>query len=198
MISSCLDESFRLHHCGTEGRRQETFAREFLPHYADCKNFINGDLIALGLSPFSPEAAAFLAGRLMIEEIQRFAKRDDDFGFETTLSGTTYLDLIRRLRGQGYAVHIFFLWLSEVALSLSRIKSRVLKGGHDVPEPIVRRRYERSIKNFLRLYRHEVDSWIMFDNSAASLTEIALEKPGTLSIINAELYETLLRRYGAP
>src|SRR5260370_12649857 len=105
---------------GPNGAGKTTFAREFLPHYADCKNFINADLIAQGLSPFSPEAAAFAAGRLMIEEIQRLAKRGDDFGFETTLSGTTYLELIRRLRERGYAVHIFFLWVSEVALSLSR------------------------------------------------------------------------------
>lgn len=183
---------------GPNGAGKTTFAREFLPHYAECKNFVNADLIAQGLSPFSPEAAAFPAGRLMIEEIQRLAKRGDDFGFETTLSGTTYLDLIRRLRSRGYAVHIFFLWVSEVALSLSRIKSRVLKGGHDVPEPVVRRRYGRSIKNFLRIYQHESDSWIMFDNSSTSLAEIALEKHGALSIMKAELYQTLLRRYGTP
>ena len=131
----------------------------------------------------------------MLEEIKRFAERGDDFGFETTLSGTTYLELIRRLRGRGYDVHIFFLWVPEVTLSLSRIKSRVLKGGHDVPESVVRRRYGRSIRNFLRIYRNEADSWIMFDNSSASLAEIALEKAGTLSIMNAELYETLLRHY---
>ena len=134
----------------------------------------------------------------MLEEIERFAKRGDDFSFETTLSGTTYLNLLRRLRAQGYVVHIFFVWVSEAALSLSRIRSRVLKGGHDVPEPIVRRRYERSIKNFLRIYRHEADSWIMYNNSAASLAEIALEKYGKLRIIDAELYDTVLRRYGAP
>ncbi len=138
---------------GPNGAGKTTFARKFLPRYAECKNFINADLIAQGLSPFAPEAAAFPAGRMMLEEIQRFSKRGDDFSFETTLSGTTYLNLIRRLRAQGYAVHILFLWLPGVELALSRVRDRVLEGGHNVPEPIVRRRYERSIKNFLRVYR---------------------------------------------
>src|SRR5208337_1817367 len=111
----------------------------FLPRYADCKNFINADLIAEGISPFSPDVAAFQAGRLMLEEIRRLAERRADFGFETTLSGTSFPNLIRRLRKQGYAVHIFFLWVPSVELSLSRIRDRVLEGGHDVLESVVRR-----------------------------------------------------------
>jgi len=86
---------------GPNGTGKTTFAREFLPRYVDCKVFVNADLIAQGLSPFSPEAAAFQAGRLMLEEIERFAQQRVDFSFETTLSGTTYLSLIRRLRKQG-------------------------------------------------------------------------------------------------
>jgi predicted ABC-type ATPase len=179
------------------GAGKTTFAQRFLPRYADCKNFINADLIALGLSPFAPEAAAFSAGRLMLEEIERFANRGDDFGFETTLSGTTYLQLIRRLRARSYAVHILFLWLPEVELSLSRIRDRVLEGGHNVPEPIVRRRYERSIKNFLQVYRSKADFWTLFDNSGSAPATIALEKQGQLRIIEGELYGDLIRRYGA-
>jgi len=182
---------------GPNGAGKTTFARKFLPRYAECKNFINADLIALGLSPFSPETAAFPAGRLMLEEIQRFAKRGDDFSFETTLSGITYINLIRRLRAQGYAVHIFFLWVPRAELSLSRIRDRVLEGGHNVPEPIVRRRHERSIKNFLQIYRSQVDYWTLFDNSGRAPAMIALEKQGKLRIIDGELYDDLIRRYGA-
>jgi predicted ABC-type ATPase len=182
---------------GPNGAGKTTFAREFLPQYADCKNFINADLIALGLSPFSPEAAAFPAGRLMLEEIQRFAKHGDDFGFETTLSGTTYLNMIRRMRKQGYSVHIFYLWLPDVELALSRVRDRVLEGGHNVPEPIVRRRYVRSIKNFLRVYRSEVDFWTLFDNSGKVPAMIAVEKQSKLHIIDEEFYNALIRKYGA-
>src|SRR5689334_6802884 len=80
---------------GPNGAGKTTFAREFLPNYADCKNFINADLIAQGVSPFSPEEVAFRAGRLMIEEINSYVKRGASFGFETTLSGRSYLNLIR-------------------------------------------------------------------------------------------------------
>jgi predicted ABC-type ATPase len=182
---------------GPNGAGKTTFARKFLPRYADCKNFVNADLIAQGLSPFSPEAAAFPAGRVMLEEIRRFAERRVDFGFETTLSGTTYLNLMRRLRRQGYAIHIFFLWVPGVELALSRVRDRVLEGGHNVPEPIVRRRYRRSIKNFLSVYRSEVDFWTLFDNSGNVPTIIAFEKQGKLHIIEGELYEILGRSYRA-
>jgi predicted ABC-type ATPase len=180
---------------GPNGAGKTTFARKFLPKYAECKNFINADLIAQGLSPFAPEAAAFPAGRLMLEEIERFSKRGDDFGFETTLSGITYINLIRRLRAQGYAVHIFFLWVPRAELSISRIRDRVLEGGHDVPEPIVRRRYERSISNFLRLYRHEVDFWNLFENSGEVPVLIAGKERGKSCIMNESLFRDLLRRY---
>src|SRR5258705_10316296 len=90
---------------GPNGAGKTTFAREFLPNYADCRNFINADLIAQGVSPFSPEAAAFRAGRLMLEEIDLHTKRRESFGFETTLSGRSYLGLIRDLKRRAYQVH---------------------------------------------------------------------------------------------
>jgi predicted ABC-type ATPase len=119
---------------GSNGAGKTTFAQTFLPRYANCKNFINADLIARGLSPLAPEAAAFRAGRLVLGEIRRFANLHTDFSFESTLAGTSYLSLIRLLRVRGYSVGIFFLWLSSVDLALARIHDRVLRGGHDVPE----------------------------------------------------------------
>ena len=127
---------------GPNGAGKTTFAREFLPNYADCKNFVNADLIAQGVSPFSPEAAAFRAGRLMLEEIDLYAKRGDSFGFETTLSGRSYLNLIRRLKRREYEVHVFYVWVPSVELALLRIRGRVSLGGHDVPAADVRRRFD--------------------------------------------------------
>ena len=120
---------------------------------------MNADLIAQGLSPFAPENAAFRAGRLMIGEIEMLAKQQVDFGFETTLSGRGHVPLVRELKKQGYKIHLFFLWVPEVDLTLSRIKDRVSKGGHNVPEPDVRRRFDRSLRNFLFHYRPLADSW---------------------------------------
>jgi predicted ABC-type ATPase len=183
---------------GPNGAGKTTFAKKFLPTYADCKNFINADLIAQGVAPFSPEAAAFRAGRLMLEEINHYVKRREDFAFETTLSGRSYLGLIRRLKKLGYSVHFFFLLVPTVDLALTRVRGRVLDGGHDIPESVVRRRFGRSVQNFFTYYRQLADSWIMFDNSGATPAVVALEKQGETSIMNRELYAALINRYGRP
>jgi predicted ABC-type ATPase len=181
---------------GPNGVGKTTFARTFLPKYADCKNFINADLIAQGMSPFSPETAAVRAGRLMLNEIRFFAQRRATFAFETTLSGRSYLKLIRQLKKQGYEVHIFFLWVKSVEVALSRVRERVLKGGHDVPDAVVRRRFGRSISNFLAEYRRLADSWYLFDNSGGTPTVVAFERAGKPRIMNREQYQALIARYG--
>jgi predicted ABC-type ATPase len=181
---------------GPNGVGKTTFARTFLPKYADCKNFINADLIAQGMSPFSPESAAVRAGRLMLSEISFFAQRRATFAFETTLSGRSYLRLIRQLKKQGYEVHFFFLWVKSVDVALSRVRERVLKGGHDVPEAVVRRRFGRSISNFFTEYRRLADSWYLFDNSAGTPEVVAFERAGKPRIMNREQYEALIERYG--
>src|ERR1700756_3568017 len=103
---------------GPNGVGKTTFAREFLPAYADCKNFVNADLIAQGVSPFSPETAAIKAGKLMLNEIESFAQRRLDFGFETTLSGLAHLNLIRRLKRRRYRTNIFYLWIPTADAAL--------------------------------------------------------------------------------
>jgi predicted ABC-type ATPase len=148
---------------GPNGAGKTTFAQQFLPVYADCKIFINADLIAADMSPLSPDTAAFPAGRLMLEQIALRAKRHEDFGFETTLSGHGHLNLIRQLKREGYEVVFFFVCLPTVEMSLSRVRDRVLRGGHDIPEDVVRRRFGRSIQNFFRGYLPFADSWTLFD-----------------------------------
>src|SRR3990167_831702 len=94
---------------GPNGAGKTTFAKEFLPHYAQCQNFVNADLIAGGLSPFSPEAAAIRAGRLLLEQVRLLAGKRSDFGFETTLSGVTYVSFLQRLKAQGYRIQVEIL-----------------------------------------------------------------------------------------
>ena len=95
----------------------------------------------------------------------RRAERRVSFAFETTLSGRSHLALLRKLKAEGYDIHFFFLWLKSVELALSRVKERVSRGGHDVPEPVVRRRFDRSMQNFLLYYRPLAKVWTLFDNS---------------------------------
>jgi predicted ABC-type ATPase len=182
---------------GPNGVGKTTFAREFLPHYADCKNFVNADLIAQGVAPFSPETAALRAGRMMLNEIRSFSKRRESFAFETTLSGRSYLNLIRRFKRKGYKVHLFFLLVENVDVALSRIDQRVMKGGHDIPEPVVRRRFDRSVGNFFREYQPIVDSWHLFDNTGSTPVTIAFRTGGKPRIIDRDEYQRLIKRYGS-
>ena len=132
----------------------------------------------------------------MLGEINLLAKRRADFGFETTLSGRSHLRLIRQLKNQGYTAHFFFLWVPSVDLALLRVRARVSEGGHDVPEAVVRRRFDRSVRNFLIYYRRLADSWTLFDNSGAIPIVIAFEKQGEVRIMEPELYNGLVARYG--
>ena len=181
---------------GPNGAGKTTFARRFLPKYANCRVFINADLIAQGLSPFDPERAAFRAGRLMLEEIEAQAERGEDFGFETTLSGKGHLQVVRGLKKRGYQVHIFYLWVPSAELTLERIKERVLRGGHDVAEAVVRRRFGRSIKHFMGPYGRLSDRWILFDNSGVAPREVATSWRGKLRVVDERLYNELIASYG--
>ncbi len=178
---------------GPNGAGKTTFAKEFLPHDAKCENFVNADLIAQGLSPFSPAAAGISAGRILLKQIHEFASKRTDFAFETTLSGKTYVMLLRRLKQQGYAIHLFFLWIPSVELALVRIRDRVAKGGHDVPVMDVRRRFGRSVQNFWRVYRPLLDSWTVFNTSTAPPTLIAKEAGGKLTVADAEAFGRIFK-----
>jgi len=181
---------------GPNGAGKTTFARKFLPDYARCFEFVNVDLIASGLSPFDPERAALKAGRIMLEQIHSLAKRGVDFGFESTLSGKTYVRFLRGMKRGGYSIHIFFLWINDVELGLERIKLRVRNGGHAIPEATVRRRFGRSLANFLRAYRTLADSWAIFDNSGDVPRMIAFEESGKIEILDADLFDNLLKYKG--
>jgi predicted ABC-type ATPase len=178
---------------GPNGVGKTTFMEEFLPNYADCLHFVNADLIAAGLSPFSPEAAAIKAGRIVLDEIERHVDSGHDFAFETTLAGKSYVRLLKTVREKGYRIHLFFLWLQDVELAMKRIETRVKAGGHDVPSSDVKRRFYRGIHNLFHLYRPLLDFWMIFDNSGTTPQELAYEKNGKLTIINESLF-TMIER----
>lgn len=151
---------------GPNGAGKTTFAGEFLPNEARCPRFVNADLIAAGLAPFAPETAAFRAGRLMLSEIHNHAARGESFAFETTLSGRHYARLILEWRSSSYHVKLFFLKLESPELAIARVRQRVLSGGHDVPEAVIRRRFAAGLQNLERIYKPIVDGWAVYENSA--------------------------------
>lgn len=149
---------------GPNGVGKTTFAGEFLPNEGGCPVFVNADLIAAGISPFQPEAAAFRAGRLMLQEIARHASHGISFAFETTLSGLTYARMIDAWRTDGYTVKLIFLALGSVEEAIARVATRVTQGGYAIPEATIRRRFDAGLLNFNATYRQRVDSWLLFDN----------------------------------
>ena len=158
---------------GPNGAGKTTFANEFLPIEAECLNFINADLIAVGLSPFQPAKMAVEAGRLMIQHINECIRRNESFAFESTLSGKGYYKKINEWKKQGYEIVIYFFKLPSIEFAIERVKLRVATGGHNVPEQDIRRRFERSWYNFNTLYRPLADSWAIFDTSSDIPTIIA-------------------------
>jgi predicted ABC-type ATPase len=147
------------------GAGKTTFAREFLPHEADCPVFVNADLIAAGLAPFAPETAAVRAGRLMLEALARHFAARESFAFETTLAGRAYIHHIHAWQAAGYRIKLIFLQLDNSEEAMARVAQRVRQGGHDIPEATVRRRFAAGRENFERLYAPLVDAWALYDNA---------------------------------
>ena len=181
---------------GSNGAGKTTFATEFLLHYADCPNFINPDLIARGLSPFEPNAAMLRAGRMVLQRIRESSRNRGDFAFETTLSGRAYASLIKQLRQTGYRVNMFYLWVPVPNLAISRIRARVIKGGHDVPASDVRRRFHRTLTNLFTLYRPLLNTLHFFDNSQTQLHLIFKDVDGNTTVFDPPAYQELLSKLG--
>jgi predicted ABC-type ATPase len=157
---------------GPNGSGKTTFAREYLRTVAGVVPFVNADLIAQGLSPLDPGAAAVAAGRVLLREVNRLATTRADFALETTLSGLSYARQLKAWKADGYVIEIAYLRLKSPRLALRRIAVRVRQGGHNVPRADVLRRYVRGWDNFQHIYRALPDEWAVYDSSNASPTLI--------------------------
>lgn len=150
---------------GPNGAGKTTFAREFLPVEGNCPMFINADLIAQGLSPFHPEAAAVDASRLMLDRVRQRVAMREDFAVETTLAGRAYRRMIHEWKELGYQVELMFLRLPSADLAVERVRQRVAQGGHNIAEADIRRRFQRGYANFQQCFRAAADMWQLFDAS---------------------------------
>src|SRR5262245_30616107 len=151
---------------GPNGAGKSTMAPRLLQEALAVSEFVNADAIAAGLSAFRPDSVAMSAGRAMLTRVRALALARVDFAFETTLASRSFAPWLARLRASEYRVHLIFLSLSGPDLAVARIAERVRRGGHDVPEVVVRRRFAAGLDNFFELYRVLADTWQMFDNSA--------------------------------
>lgn len=178
---------------GPNGAGKTTFAVEFLPKIAGCRNFVNADLIARGLSPLDVDIVSIEAGRIFLRQIrtQIFNKRD--FAFETTLAGLSYGKLIREMRRIGYEVRLYYLWLPSAKLALKRIAERVKRGGHNIPNDVAVRRYGKGLTNLFHRYLPLVDYCAIFDNTM-NPTLIYERSPEAEHIMNREIFEKIRKQ----
>jgi predicted ABC-type ATPase len=158
---------------GVNGAGKTTASRVLLAETLRLLTFVNADVIAQGLSGFDPEAAAVTAGRIMLERLKELAEHRASFAFETTLAARSYAGWLDSLRQSGYEVHLFYFWLRSADLAVARVAERVRAGGHAVPEPTIRQRYGRSLRNLFDLYLPVVTTWRVYDNSEGGPTLIA-------------------------
>ena len=158
---------------GCNGAGKTTFAKSFLPYEAKCLKFLNADLIAQGISPLNARAGAIKAGRLLLAEFHQFVARHETFAFESTLSGTTYIHLLKRAKRGGFRLYLHYLWLPTPAIAIARVRERVKMGGHNVPESDIRRRFARSLRHFTQDYAPLTDRWAVWDNQTSPPTLLA-------------------------
>ena len=150
---------------GPNGAGKTTASYSVLPRILQCREFVNADEIARGLSPFNPESVAIEAGRLMLGRIAELLRRNESFSIETTLATRSYFRLIEKAHRQGYEVTLLYFWLKSPEQAIERVAERVSKGGHNIPSDIIRRRYYEGIDNLFRIYMPIVDTWVLVNNS---------------------------------
>ncbi len=160
---------------GCNGAGKTTASFNILPDLLNCKEFVNADEIAKGLSPFQPESVSIKAGRLMLKRIDELINSNQDFSFETTLSTKSFTNTIENARSKGYYVTLIFFWLESIELAKDRVQKRVSEGGHNIEIDVIERRYKAGIKNLFSLYCNKVDSLLIYDSSKAE-SELIAEK----------------------
>lgn len=172
---------------GCNGAGKTTASITVLPEILNCKEFVNADEIAKGLSPFNPEGVAIEAGRLMLERIKTLIKGDKSFAIETTLSTRSYANLVKQAQELGFKVQLLFFWLPTPNHAIERVAQRVREGGHNIPTDVIRRRYQAGIENLFKIYLPLVDSWMLIENHSNPRIIIADGGKSEREIYNQEL-----------
>lgn len=152
---------------GCNGAGKTTASMLVLPEVLKCREFVNADEIAKGLSPFNPEEVAIEAGRLMLQRIEILLNKRDSFAIETTLATKSYRNLILRAKERGYRVILLYFWLPSPEMAEERVATRVASGGHSIPKDVIHRRYWAGINNLFEIFIPIVDRWSLYDNSGS-------------------------------
>ncbi|NGM66855.1 zeta toxin family protein [Sphingobacterium sp. SGR-19] len=180
---------------GCNGAGKTTASYTVLPEILDCKEFVNADNIAAGISPFNPDKVALAAGRIMLERISELMKEGADFAFETTLSTRSYQSLVQKAQTIGYTVTLLYFWLESPDLAIQRVKKRVSMGGHHIPDEVVVRRYHRGLSNLLNIYLPICERWLVLDNMDLTPEIIAQKDEFGEVVVNDEIWSRIYADY---
>lgn len=172
---------------GCNGAGKTTASLTILPEIWKCREFINADEIAKGLSPFNPEGVAIEAGRLMLRRIDQLLNEGVSFSIETTLSTKSYVKLVHKAHELGYLVQLLFFWLDTPEVAISRVAKRVSEGGHNIPRDVIIRRYHAGIENLIKLFIPIVDYWAIYNNTNNPRIKVA----SSFGITNIEQFNKL-------
>jgi len=178
---------------GPNGAGKTTFALRYLPEIAGCRNFVNADLIAYGISPFDSLSAQYEAGRFFLREIQANIDKQVDFAFETTLAGRSHINLINKLKQNGWQIVLFFLWIPDATFSKKRVAERVKQGGHNIPDETIYRKFPRIMQNLVKIYMPLCDNVFCYDNSGSKPVRFFGQDENGQEILNKDIYEQFLR-----
>lgn len=177
---------------GCNGAGKTTAALTMLPEIWECREFVNADEIAKGISPYNPGSVAIEAGRVMLGRINTLLKGDDSFAIETTLSTKSYFRMVEKAQDNGFFVQLLFFWLPSPLKAIKRVEERVREGGHNVPIDVIVRRYKAGIDNLFKIYIDIVDSWMIIENYQTPRIVIADGKRNDkVNIHNVELYKKI-------
>ena len=180
---------------GCNGAGKTTASYTILPEILDCKEFVNADEIAKGISPFQPDKAGIEAGRYLLIRINKLVESGENFAFETTLSTKSYVQFILKAKRLGYQVTCLFFWLNSEELAISRVKTRIEEGGHSIPEDVIRRRYTRGLKNFFNLFLPKFDNWLLVNNSGPNYEIVADGSATETNLHDSTLWNTIKQKY---
>jgi len=178
---------------GCNGAGKTTASYTILPEILNCKEFVNADNIAAGISPLNPESVAIEAGRIMLNRVAILMDEHVDFALETTLSTRSYVSLVKKAQQMGYVVTLLYFWLASPEMAFERVAKRVSEGGHDIPIDVIQRRYYRGIENLLNLYIPVCDRWIVTNNVNVP-SQVVAHSDDDLGnvIINSDIWEVIL------
>lgn len=179
---------------GPNGAGKTTFALRYLPRIAGCRNFVNADLIAYGISPFDSLSAQYEAGCIFLRQIYANIDKRVDFAFETTLAGRSHINMLKKLRQDGWQIVLFFLWIPDAAFSKRRIRERAKHGGHNIPDNAIYRRFPRIMQNFIKIYIPLCDKVICYGNSRPDPVPVFRQDSKGKHILNKDIYTKIVRQ----